>query len=67
MDNDILNKATWIVNGIAAANWGATEALDTNLVTDTLGLAAGDAGMVYLAIGVSGLVGLYQFAQMYMD
>ena len=65
--DDALETATWVINGIAAANWGATEALDTNLVTDTLGLAAGDAGMVYLAIGLSGVLGLYQFAQAYMD
>jgi len=65
--DDTLNMATWVINGIAAANWGAKEALDTNLVTDTLGLAAGDAGLVYLAIGLSGILGLYQFAQAYMD
>ena len=65
--DDALETATWVINGIAAANWGATEALDTNLVTDTLGLAAGDAGMVYLAIGLSGILGLYQFAEGYMD
>ncbi|WP_262174994.1 hypothetical protein [Haloarcula laminariae] len=57
---DALNIGTWTVNGIAAMNWGLVELTDTNLLTDTLALDAGTAGLVYVVIGVSGLLGLYQ-------
>ncbi|MFC7077766.1 DUF378 domain-containing protein [Haloarcula halophila] len=62
--DDYLNIGTWIVNAIAALNWGLVELTDTNLLTDTAGLDPSAAGMLYVVIGVSGVLSLYQFADM---
>ncbi|WP_324758172.1 hypothetical protein [Haloarcula montana] len=61
--DDLLNIATWAVNGVAAVNWGLQEATDTNLLTDTLSLDPGAAGIVYIIIGLSGVLGLYQLVE----
>jgi len=59
MAKDTTAIAAMIVTSIGAINWGATEALGTNLVTDTLGLAASEANLAYLAIGIAGIVQAY--------
>lgn len=57
---DYLNIGTWAVNATAALNWGLVELTNTNLLTDTLALDAGTAGMLYVLIGVSGVLSFYQ-------
>jgi uncharacterized membrane protein YuzA (DUF378 family) len=57
--DEIINYVAWLLAAIGAINWGAEEALDINLVTDTLGLAASSAGIAYLVIGIAGIVNLY--------
>lgn len=57
----LLHQVAWVLSSIAALNWGLVELLDTNLVTDTLGLGAETAGLVYIVLAVAGLVSLYHF------
>lgn len=57
----LLHQAAWVVSSVGALNWGAMELLDTNLITDTLGLGTGTAGMIYIVVAVAGLLSLYHF------
>jgi len=58
--DDYLNITTWAVNAVAAVNWGLQEYTSTNLLTDTLSLDPGTAGILYGLIGVSGVLAIYQ-------
>ena len=59
MPDELIGLTAWLLSAVAAINWGATEALDINLLTDTLSLGADAAGIAYLVIGVAGIVQLY--------
>ena len=56
MDTD-LNAAniTYGVSALGAANWGAQEVLDFNLVTEVMGSSP---GIAYMVIGAAGVVSL---------
>lgn len=55
-------KAVYGVAGLGAANWGLTEAVNLNLVTELLGSGSGVVGVVYLVIGLAGLLSLAELA-----
>jgi uncharacterized membrane protein YuzA (DUF378 family) len=51
-----------LVTIVAAINWALVEFLNTNLLSDTLGLAEGTLTLVYALIGVAAVVALYNLA-----
>ncbi len=69
MDTELnAETATYIVANIGALNWGLTETADINLVTELLG--TGNAGIVYIAIGIAGLVALterFEFTEIFAE
>jgi len=46
----------WLLTDLAAANWLLVELFDVNLVSDYL--SADVAGIVFVVVGVAGVVGL---------
>jgi len=55
-DYTAAETAVWLTSGIGALNWGLQEAFSFNVVTELLG--TGNAGIVYIAIGVAGALAL---------
>jgi len=64
MFDNIAHEGSWILAAIGAINWGYLELTGTDLVTGTLGLDPGTAGIVFLLIGLAGLVSLYHYYEM---
>ena len=54
---DTLDVVAWLGTAVAAINWGTSEWLDLNLLTE-LGLSGDTLGLAYVAIGVLGIVDL---------
>lgn len=59
MAEEIINLGSWLLAAVAAINWGTVELFDTNLITDTAGLPSETASIVYIIIGVAGVINLY--------
>jgi len=54
-----LGLAVAIGTGVAAVNWGSSEVLGTDLLSDTLGLSGDILSWTLIAIGILGAVSLY--------
>jgi uncharacterized membrane protein YuzA (DUF378 family) len=60
---DDVHNLAWLLSSIGALNWGVLAVSDKGLVQEILGLGASQAEIVYLIIGVAGLVSLYHLAR----
>lgn len=56
MKKCIVCKVVTLLGGIGALNWGLTASFNFNLVTATLGDMTMPAKIVYILVGVSGLI-----------
>jgi len=61
--NELVSKTSWLLASVAALNWGAVEALDTNILTDLLALGPEAVGVIYLIIGIAGIVNVIDFVE----
>jgi len=59
VDVEQVGLLTWALTAIASLNWGAVEVLDTNLLSDTLGLAGQTLTATYIAVAAAGAIQVY--------
>ena len=58
-----LHMASWVLCTIGALNWGLVGALNYNLVASLLGAGSMAARIVYVIIGLAGLLSVWHMIQ----
>lgn len=58
-----VSKIAWVLVIIGALNWGLVGAFDFNLVDTLLGAGSTLSTIVYVLVGLSGIVGIVDYAK----